>query len=120
MRSWSARRTLSIKPTRPCASIAARNSSAMLSSFSRFHGSASVVLLANNWVFDSINVSMIFSRFARSDEPVSVTSTIASASIGGLTSVAPGELDLHLHALVGEVLLGSPDQLGGDGLALEV
>ena len=31
------------------------------------------------------------SRFARSDDPVSVTSTIASASIGGLTSVAPQE-----------------------------
>ena len=27
--------------------------------------------------------------FARSDEPVSVTSTIASASTGGFTSVAP-------------------------------
>ena len=34
---------------------------------------------------------MIRRRFARSDEPVSVTSTMASASIGGLTSVAPHE-----------------------------
>ena len=30
-------------------------------------------------------------RLARSDEPVSVTSTMASASTGGLTSVAPHE-----------------------------
>ncbi len=34
---------------------------------------------------------MIRRRFARSDDPVSVTSTIASASSGGLTSVAPHE-----------------------------
>src|SRR5216683_276310 len=32
---------------------------------------------------------MIRSRFARNEEPVSVTSTIASASVGGFTSVAP-------------------------------
>jgi hypothetical protein len=71
--------------------MAARSSSAMFSSLVRFHGSASAVLLANSWVFDHISVSMILSRLARSDEPVSVTSTIASASMGGLTSVAPHE-----------------------------
>ena len=42
-------------------------------------------------VFDSSTVSMIRSRLARSDDPVSVTSTMASASIGGFTSVAPHE-----------------------------
>ena len=49
------------------------------------------VLLAMSCVFDSITVSMIRRRLARSDEPVSVTSTMASASIGGFTSVAPQE-----------------------------
>ncbi len=48
-------------------------------------------MLAISCVFDSITVSMMRSRLARSDEPVSVTSTMASASIGGLTSVAPHE-----------------------------
>lgn len=42
-------------------------------------------------VFDVITVSMMRSRFARRDEPVSVTSTIASARSGGFTSVAPHE-----------------------------
>ena len=78
-------------PTRPCASIAAFSSSAMLSSLVAFHASAIAVGLAMSWVFDSSTVSMIRRRLARSDEPVSVTSTIASASIGGLTSVAPQE-----------------------------
>ena len=40
-------------------------------------------------VFDSSTVSMMRSLLARSDEPVSVTSTMASASSGGFTSVAP-------------------------------
>ena len=42
-----------------------------------------------SWVLDSITVSMIFRLLARSEEPVSVTSTMASASTGGFTSVAP-------------------------------
>ena len=78
-------------PTRPCASIAALSSSAMLSSFVFFHSSSSAARLAMSWVFDSITVSMMRSRLARSDDPVSVTSTMASASVGGLTSVAPHE-----------------------------
>ena len=53
--------------------------------------SASAVLLAMSWVFDSSTVSMIRRRLARSVDPVSVASTIASASTGGLTSVAPQE-----------------------------
>jgi hypothetical protein len=40
-------------------------------------------------VFDSSTVSTMRSLLARSDDPVSVTSTIASASTGGFTSVAP-------------------------------
>ena len=42
-------------------------------------------------VFDSMIVSMIRRRFARSVDPVSVASTMASASTGGFTSVAPQE-----------------------------
>ena len=42
-------------------------------------------------VFDSITVSRMRRRFARSVEPVSVASTMASASTGGFTSVAPHE-----------------------------
>src|SRR5207248_10440830 len=40
---------------------------------------------------DSMRVSTIRSLFARSEEPVSVISTIASTSSGALTSVAPQE-----------------------------
>ena len=47
------------------------------------------LLLTMSWVFDSITVSTILSLLARSEEPVSVTSTMASASTGGFTSVAP-------------------------------
>ena len=71
--------------------MAAFSSSAMLSSFVRFHVSASAVWFAINCVFDSITVSRIRSRLARSVDPVSVASTIASASTGGFTSVAPQE-----------------------------
>ena len=46
-------------------------------------------MLAISWVFDSSTVSMMLSLLARSEEPVSVTSTMASASTGGFTSVAP-------------------------------
>ncbi len=44
-----------------------------------------------SWVLDVITVSMMRSRLALSDDPVSVTSTMASARTGGLTSVAPQE-----------------------------
>ena len=56
-------------PTRPCASIAAFSSSAMFSSFVRFHSSVDRVGLAISCVFDSSTVSMMRSRLARSDEP---------------------------------------------------
>ena len=45
----------------------------------RFHASFHGGLLAISWVFDSSTVSMILSLLARSEEPVSVTSTMASA-----------------------------------------
>ena len=89
--SRSARFTFSISPTRPCAAIAAFSSSAMVSIFSRFHGSSMARGLATSCVLLSINVSMMRRRLARSVEPVSVASTIASASTGGFTSVAPHE-----------------------------
>ena len=63
----------------------------MFSIFVRFQSSASADALAMSWVFDSITVSRILSRFARRLEPVSVTSTMPSASTGGFTSVAPHE-----------------------------
>jgi len=56
-----------------------------------FSALSRLCVLAMNCVFDSISVSMMRRRLARSDEPVSVTSTIASASTGGFTSVAPQE-----------------------------
>ena len=67
----------------PCSSMR------ISSSFCRLAGSSHDPLLAINWVFDSSTVSMMVSLLARSDEPVSVTSTMASASTGGFTSVAP-------------------------------
>jgi hypothetical protein len=57
----------------------------------RFQASESDEVLAISCVFDSSTVSITRRRLARSDDPVSVTSTIASASTGGLTSVAPHE-----------------------------
>ena len=71
--------------------MAAFSSSAMFSSLVRFHASASAVLLAMSCVFDSMIVSMMRRRLARSVDPVSVASTMASASTGGFTSVAPHE-----------------------------
>ena len=65
--------------------------------------------------------STIRRLFARSELPVSVTSTIASASLGGFTSVAPQlNSTLAVHAVPLEVARGQADRLGGDPLALEV
>ena len=64
---------------------------------------------------------MMRRRLARSDEPVSVTSTIASASIGGFTSVAPHENSTFtLTPLPREVRLRRAHQLGGDRRAFEI
>ena len=101
--------------------MAAFSSSAMLSIFVRFHGSPSAPLLAMSCVFDSSSVSMIRRRLARSVEPVSVASTIASASTGGLTSVAPHENSTSTGTPRSlEVRAGDPHQFGGDRLASEV
>jgi hypothetical protein len=64
---------------------------------------------------------MMVSLLARSDEPVSVTSTMASARTGGFTSVAPQlNSTLAVTPWSREVALGGGDQLGGDDLAFEI
>ncbi len=63
----------------------------MLSIFCRFQGSSQAFLLATSCVLECINTSTIRSLLARSDEPVSVTSTMASTRSGHLASVAPHE-----------------------------
>ncbi len=116
--SWC---TLSISPTLPSALMAPSSSIFMSSSLRRFHSSCQDCLLAINWVFDSSTVSMILSLLARSDEPVSVTSTMASASTGGFTSVAPQlNSTLAVTPWRGQVALGGGHQFGGDDLAFEV
>src|SRR5579885_2594564 len=81
--------TFSIKPTLPSALMAPSSSMRISSSLRRLCGSFHESRLAMSWVLDSSTVSTMRSLFARSDDPVSVTSTMASASTGGFTSVAP-------------------------------
>ena len=57
--------------------------------FSRFHESAAAAGWAMNRVVLLKRSQTIRRLFARRLDPVSVTSTMASASFGGLTSVAP-------------------------------
>ena len=92
----------------------------MFCNFSFFQLSASAVLFANSCVFDSISVSMMRRRLARSDE----------AGLGDLDDrvgqhrrlhfSSARELHLHVDALLLEVGLGGTHQFGGDRLALEV
>ena len=64
---------------------------------------------------------MMRSRLARSVDPVSVASTIASASTGGLTSVAPQENStLTLTPLPLEVGARHAHQLRRNRLAVEI
>src|ERR1700683_1481456 len=84
-------RTLSIRPTRPWAAMAPDSITARFSILRRRVGSAQAALFAISCVFDCSTVSIILRWLARSELPVSVTSTIASASNGGFTSVAPQE-----------------------------
>src|SRR5262249_1716684 len=65
--------------------------SAKLSIFRRFHLSAYAALLATKRVVLCKTSARIRRLLARNELPVSVTSTMASASLGGLTSVAPQE-----------------------------
>ena len=93
----------------------------MSSSLRRFHSSSQACLLAINWVLDSSTVSMILRLLARSDEPVSVTSTMASASTGGFTSVAP-QLNSTLAETpwAGQIAPGGGHQFRGDDFTFEV
>ena len=113
--------TLSIKPTLPSALIAPSSSIFMSSSFWRFSGSFQESTLAINWVLDSSTVSMMRSLLARSEEPVSVTSTMASASSGGFTSVAPQlNSTFAVTPLRSQITLGRGDQFRRDDLALQI
>ena len=87
----SSRRTFSFRPTLPSARMAPSSSSARFSIFSRFHGSCHASWLATSWVLDESSTSTMRSLLARSELPVSVTSTMASTRSGALTSVAPHE-----------------------------
>ncbi len=110
-----------MRPTRPCASIAAFSSREMFSIFVRFQESAIAAPLAMSWVLLSMTVSRMRSRLARSVDPVSVASTMASASTGGFTSVAPQENStLHVDAEPIEIRFGHAHELGRDRRAFEV
>ena len=79
------------KPTLSRAANAPWSSSTSVSIFAFFHASPSAPWFAMNCGDDSMIVSKIRSLLARSDEPVSVTSTMASTRSGTFTSVAPHE-----------------------------
>src|ERR1700694_1738858 len=87
----SSRWTFRSRPTLLAAAIAPCSIRIRFSAFSRFQESAAAARFMMNTVADSSTVSTMRRRFARSGEPVSVPSTIASASCGTLTSVAPHE-----------------------------
>src|SRR5579859_6756564 len=87
----SSRWTLRRSPTLLVAAIAPCSMRMRLSAFSCFAGSAAAARSMINTVEDSRTVSMTRRRLARREEPVSVTSTMASASCGTFTSVAPQE-----------------------------
>jgi len=76
------------RPTLLRASIAALSRMEMFSIFSRLNLSSHACLLAINLVVELMTSSMMRRLFARRDEPVSVSSTIASTS-RAFTSVAP-------------------------------
>ena len=77
--------------------------------------------MAISCVFDSITVSTMRSLLARSDDPVSVTSTMASASSGGFTSVAPQlNSTFAVTPLRLQIALGRGHQFGRDDLALQI
>ena len=61
----------------------------MSSTLRRLSGSSHAATFAMSWVVLSSTVSTMRSLLARRELPVSVTSTIASASSGSLASVAP-------------------------------
>ena len=78
-------------------------------------------LFAINCVFDSRTVSTMRSLFARSDEPVSVTSTMASANSGGFTSVAPQlNSTFAVHAIACQIAFRRADKFRRDDLAVQI
>ncbi len=81
--------TFIFNPTFSSAAMAPSKSITISFIFSFLPGFFHDPRLAMNLVFDSMTVSSILSLLARNELPVSVTSTIASASSGGLASVAP-------------------------------
>ena len=81
--------TLSLISTRPSAASAPCRSVTRSSIAARLAGSAAASRFATSTGSDVSSVSMIFIPCARSVEPVSVTSTIASTISGTLASVAP-------------------------------
>ena len=81
--------TFIIRPTLPSAAIAPRSMSTISSIFCFFQGSAYERSLVIKRVVLCSKSATMRKLLARSELPVSVTSTMASASRGGLTSVAP-------------------------------
>ena len=80
-----------LRPTLASASSAPLRSSAMVSIFLRFHSSFQASLLAISRGVELRSSSTMRSLFALREEPVSVTSTMASTSSWAFTSVAPQE-----------------------------
>src|SRR6267143_1455384 len=76
----SSRWTLRRRPTLLAAAMAPWSIRIRFSAFSRFQASAAAARFIINTVADSSTVSTMRKRFARNDDPVSVTSTMASAS----------------------------------------
>ena len=81
--------TFIISPTLPSAAMAPFSIMTMFSILRRLNGFFRASLFAMNRVVDCNSSSTMRRLFARSELPVSVTSTIASANRGGFTSVAP-------------------------------
>ena len=83
--------TFIFSPTFPSAAKAPKRRTFKFSILDLFQEFFQEEGLAMSFVFDSITRSIIRKLFACRDSPVSVSSTIASASSGGFTSVAPQE-----------------------------
>ena len=119
--SRSSRLTFSIMPTRPCASMAARSSSAMLSTFVFFHSSFS-----DGGIDDELRV--------RLEHRVDDAQAIGAERRSGLRHLddgvgqhrrldlgrAPRELDVDRHVQPGEVGLSRTHEFRGDRLAREI
>src|SRR5258707_3285249 len=88
-RAKSSRRQFRIRPTLLAAAMAPCSIKIRLSAFSFFHSFAAAARFIMKTVADSKTVSTMRRRLARSEEPVSVTSTMASASCGNFNSVEP-------------------------------